>query len=496
MADISKIKLPNGSEYTVKDTLGRKEAYLEWGGRSLTSSIAPVSMSISAEHSANRIAFLNPAAVDIEYTTNGGSTWVDSGYADIEKTLLCTRTQFIAIGQSKAAYSATTALTTNHWTRITLTGQNGTTQYVYTDPKKLLINMSTALTVDCLIEYKTGASGAEWKTFGTYAVAGWSGWNDIPLILSTFGGGTTQTNNNWYLRFTFKVTSTRTDNYKGYSGIYGLRLFGTNDWGSASNNYGKGPMSSTGHLYAYDANANATFPANVTAPRFIGTADSIRDAGNGNSITAQYSGSGLSSATWIAAWNGYKIAPINQSNITAGKATADASGNTITAHYAPKSTAVTNVALATNKITKTINGTTTDVVGAASTSAYGITKLNTATNSTSTTEAATPSAVKIAKDRADEAHSKAATVESGLNGSYIYDQTFSITNGVATFTPHVYLKGAEVTSTFAASCFVWKYRLIDGSEVTLTTKSDRGCDVTITSMGYGGHVIGAFTPPA
>lgn len=85
---------------------------------------------------------------------------------------------------------------------------------------------------------------------------------------------------------------------------------------------------------------------------------------------------------------------------------------------------------------------------------------------------------------------------SGVNGSYIYDQTFTITNGVATFAPHVYLKGAEVTSTFAASCFVWKYRLIDGSEVTLATKSDRGCDVTIANMGYGGHVIGAFTPPA
>ena len=157
-------------------------------------------------------------------------------------------------------------------------------------------------------------------------------------------------------------------------------------------------------------------------------------------------------------------------------------------------TAVTNVALATNKITKTINGSTTDVVTAATTSAYGITKLNTATNSTSTTEAATPSAVKVAKDRADEAYSKAATVESGLNGTLIYDHTYSISNGVATFTPHVYLKGSEVTTSYAASCFGWKYRLINGSEVTLTTKSDRGCDVTISNMGYGGHVIGTFTP--
>ena len=134
--------------------------------------------------------------------------------------------------------------------------------------------------------------------------------------------------------------------------------------------------------------------------------------------------------------------------------------------------------------------------GNATTSAYGITKLNTATNSTSTTEAATPSAVKAAYDLANDANGTANTTLSGLNGSYIYDHTFSISNGIATFTPHVYLKGEEVTSNYAISCFVWKYRTITGSEVTLTTKSDRGCDVTISNYGYGGHVVGAFTPPS
>lgn len=180
---------------------------------------------------------------------------------------------------------------------------------------------------------------------------------------------------------------------------------------------------------------------------------------------------------------------------TSAKATADASGNTITSYYAPKSTAVTNVALATNKITKTINGSTTDVVTAATTSAYGITKLNSATNSTSTTEAATPSAVKTAYDLANTANGTANTALSGVNGTLIYDHTYSISNGVATFTPHVYQKGAEVTSNYSASCFTWKYRLIDGSEVTLSTDSTtRGCSVTISNMGYGGHVIGTFTP--
>lgn len=585
MADISKIKTPDGTTYDLKDTAGRKEANLEWGGRSLTSSIAPVSMSISAEHSANRIAFLDPAAIDIEYTTNGGSTWTDSGYNDSEKTWLCTGTQFIAIGQSRTGYSASTALTTNHWTRVTLTGQNGTTQYVYTDPKKLLVNMSTALTVDCLIEYKTGASGAEWKTFGTYAVAGWSGWNDIPLILGTFGGGTSQTSNNWYLRFTFKVTSTRTDNYKGYSGIYGLRLFGTNNWGSASSNYGKGPMSSTGHLYSFDANANAVFPAKVTASGgfrgdVTGNADSATNATNlmaysGNEVTfgANSISAGASSndTVWInyrdriggsISNNATKVVHYyfgnrkgntndvvihaakfsgdvegKASNVTGtvavanggtGKTTAnDAADNLISGlpawtanptddtYFVRQDTGGTStfgrVKFSTlwNYIKGKFSGSSpitfsngTIGINTASTSGYGATKLSTATNSTATDLAATPSAVKTAYDLANTANGTANTALSGVNGTLIYDHTYSITNGVATFVPHVYLKGEEVTSQYAASCFSWKYRLdsnVTGtpSYVNLTTDSTtKGCTVTISTLGYGGHVIGTFTPPS
>ena len=186
---------------------------------------------------------------------------------------------------------------------------------------------------------------------------------------------------------------------------------------------------------------------------------------------------------------------------TSAKATADASGNTITSTYSTKAETVTAVTHDTtnHKITKTINGSTTDVIGAASTSGYGITKLNSATNSTSTTEAATPSAVKTAKDRADEAYSKAATVESGLNGTLIYDHTYTISNGVATFTPHVYLKGQEVTTDYAVSCFTWKYKLANNvtgtpSYVNLTTNNDRTCTVTISTLGYGGYVLGEFTP--
>ena len=131
-----------------------------------------------------------------------------------------------------------------------------------------------------------------------------------------------------------------------------------------------------------------------------------------------------------------------------------------------------------------------------------VANLSTATNSTSTTTAATSSAVKTAYDLANTANGTANTALSGVNGSLIYDHTYTISNGVATFTPHVYCKGEEGTSQYAASCFSWKYRLDNNvtgtpSYVNLTTDSTtKGCTVTISTLGYGGHVIGTFTPPA
>jgi hypothetical protein len=66
----------------------------------------------------------------------------------------------VTLSESLPVGNAAT-VTTNHCSRMTLTAQNGTTGYVYTRPKKLLINMSTSgHGVQVTLEYKTGASGA------------------------------------------------------------------------------------------------------------------------------------------------------------------------------------------------------------------------------------------------------------------------------------------------------------------------------------------------
>lgn len=72
-----------------------------------------------------------------------------------------------------------------------------------------------------------------------------------------------------------------------------------------------------------------------------GAASRVSDAGNKTAISFQYSGSGLNSSSWIAAWDGYKIGAIAPSKITgvgsAIKATQDSDGKELKKYYAKSS---------------------------------------------------------------------------------------------------------------------------------------------------------------
>lgn len=229
-----------------------RESYLEWGGKNISGNITPIGMAVSDEHNANRLAFVSGDAYEMEYSSDGGTTWTDYGFTEAEKKNFGTATLNIPIGRPDGS----TEVTTQSRTRITIHANNedGSVRYFYTDPRKLLIRMQTAGGVSVLIETRTGSGS--WTTFNEYGVSGNSGWNDIPLILSTLGGYVAQTSNYWHLRLTFKVTSVHTT-YPKSASILSIRLYGTNSWLTASN------MGNNGHIYSYDINQNATFPANL-----------------------------------------------------------------------------------------------------------------------------------------------------------------------------------------------------------------------------------------
>lgn len=307
------------------------EAYLSWGGTNTSGSVTPIGMTLSSEHSANRLAFINGNALTFEYSSNAGSTWTDYGYTASIKSQVFTTSYDVPIGRANSS----TEYTTNSRTRITLTAQDGTYGYVYTNPRKMLINISSSGGMQVLIEYRTGTNyknNGAWTTFGTYTLSGWSGWNDIPLVLNTLGGDSTQTANNWQLRLTFIMTS-KTGYYPTVASVNCIRIFGENAWTSPST------MATTGHLYSFDQSQNATFPAAITSTKFVksggtssqflkadGSVDSntysksnhthtsVLDVG-GSATTFAYSKAGLSYGdyTYLACWNGYELRAINKS---------------------------------------------------------------------------------------------------------------------------------------------------------------------------------------
>lgn len=251
----------NGSANITIPINGISEAYLTWGGKNLAGQVTPIGMSLSNEHSANRLAFINGDSLYFEYSSDGGSTWADYGYSASQKSQFCTLSLGVPIGRLSGEYTVLSR------TRITLTAQNGTTGYVYTNPRKMLLEISSSGGMQVLVETRTGTnyqSDGAWSTVGTYTLSGWSGWNDIPLVLGTLGGGTTQTGNNWQLRLTFIMTS-RNDTYPTTAFVNKLRIYGENAWSVPSN------LAGTNNLYSFDMSQNVSFPGTLQATQLKST---------------------------------------------------------------------------------------------------------------------------------------------------------------------------------------------------------------------------------
>ena len=234
------------------------DGYLGWGGQALANAISPVDAAMSDENSANRFAFAKAAGVKMEYSRDGGATYTDYG-ADtgLIVSMLTMGKPTFYVGNRKSDG------TTSDTLRITL---NAKSMGVYTSLRKLLIRVTNqgdvgARIASVTIETATIGAPDTYTVHGTYTVAGWSGWNSIPLV-GTFGGATSQIDQTANIRLTFRQSSL----YSGGPnlGIVNIFGFGENSWLHPSN------MARTGHLYDYDMAQNATFPANVSAKSING----------------------------------------------------------------------------------------------------------------------------------------------------------------------------------------------------------------------------------
>jgi len=350
---------------------------------------------------ANRLAFLPSDQIIIEQTTDGGETWVSAEYSDSMKANL-----FAENDVNIKIPLLNNAKSTNCGLRITITGMKydvpeGTAEtekynywnsnYIKSTERYFNVRewwfwlSSNHDRIRPEIYCATGANPNNWVTIFNedFRMSGWSGSDWIRAgDGKTFGGSTNQTSNywNWRLIFWSAPIEGREFLSAAQQEIQQIRCYGDSVW-VASNG-----LMSKDHLYTWDYNKNAKFPAALTASSFNGSlngnASSATNASkvNNHTVNSDVPANAVFTDTVTTAsttGTGNAVTAITASN---GALTVTKGATFLTSHQdisgkADKSATVSTVAWdSTNKkLTKTINGTTTDVV-AGSTILSGLTK--------------------------------------------------------------------------------------------------------------------------
>ena len=257
------------------------EANLAWGGRNLADAYSPVDAAMINELGANRFMFGKAAGITVEYSEDAGTTWNTYSLTEYEKlALFSAGNSYIYAGGKKDRQP-----TANDMLRVTI---DVDAFGVYTVLNKFALFLSTggAFGCFCTIEASLENSPTEFKVFADKVpISGWTGYNIINTEnLETYSNSPTRQYG--LIRFTFGSTTAPTVEGRLGLAIIKIMAFGGSGWGTPSS------MAKSGHLYNYDPYQNATFPANVSAPTFIGnltgTADKAKSDGEGNVITETY----------------------------------------------------------------------------------------------------------------------------------------------------------------------------------------------------------------
>ena len=348
---------------------------------------------------ANRLAFLPADQIIIEKTTDGGTTWVDAGISDATKTglfsetravvslpllngvksLLCgIRITFTAMKYNVPSGTAETAKY-NYWNSNYIASTER-----YNQLKEMYFWVSTnSDTMGIKVQRATGAASTNWVTIfddNSFLMTGWSGCDYLRFNQGVFGGGTTQTSNYWNYRITLMTkgttasggTTLATTSTTSAQSVMEIRAYG-DTWWTAGNEY-----AANDKIYTHDYLKNVTFPAKVTATGgFSGalTGNVTGDVSgkvNNHTVNKDVPSNAVFTDTVTTATtsgSGNAVTAISASNgaLTVTKGTTFLTSHQDISGKADKSATVSTVAWdSTNKkLTKTINGTTSDVVTAA-----------------------------------------------------------------------------------------------------------------------------------
>ena len=240
----------NGGVVNAVSSVG--EAFLSWGGQSLTGGFSPVDGAMVGALGANRFAFIKPAGTTFQYSTNSGSTWNNYNLSDTQKS------GFFDAGVQKALYASGASNvvgTASHQLRIIIATSAAR---IYTDINKFVINFATqgCSGTTVTIEKALESTPDNWVTVASNVpLSGWTAWNVVNVpAFRTYGNSPGVQYGR--IRFTFKCTSVGSGNSPFV--VFCIMAYGGFGWTTAS------PMATNGHLYSYDGEQNAYFPGCVT----------------------------------------------------------------------------------------------------------------------------------------------------------------------------------------------------------------------------------------
>ena len=231
---------------------------------------------------ANRLAFLPASGIKVEYSVDGGATWIDYGATDDQKASLFAMRMGSAALFYTGKHTKADECTIKDQLRITVTPVD---RYASVNMLYLWVSVAgTSATVN-ISRSTIGAKETFTDVRTDVPISGWSGPNEIRFSGGTFGGGSTQTSNAYAYRFTFKNKA----DGKGSVSVMDIRMYGPSAWCLPNN------MMEKDHIYNWDANQNVHFPAQVTATKFNGSSTGIVDYGNaaGATIKVGFNGAGL-----------------------------------------------------------------------------------------------------------------------------------------------------------------------------------------------------------
>lgn len=216
--------------------------------------ISPLMTAMSPYHAVNRFAIPKPAGITIEYSNDNQNTWIDYEATDEEKMNLTSNNRVVFyLGKKSSGQTIDDAL------RITLKATN---MGVYCALRELLILVSTEGPNNFFMKMEYSHKGDE--TVFTeinyqWSLSGWSGWNDIPIPISyfPFGGGAHQATNYAAIRLTFYHNPNEDISKIGNPWVNYIIGLATHSWTRCSN------MATDNHIYSWDVNQNAIFPAKI-----------------------------------------------------------------------------------------------------------------------------------------------------------------------------------------------------------------------------------------